>query len=60
VITIISLRAITKPNSGQLAGIDIMIFDLQDVELDFTYISSLHYEACAENNIPLIILTDPT
>ena len=51
-----------KPNSEQLAGIDIMIFDLQDVGARFyTYISSLHYimEACAENNIPLLILDRP-
>ena len=51
-----------KPKSEQLAGIDIMVFDLQDVGARFyTYISSLHYimEACAENNIPLLILDRP-
>ncbi|MFV5693808.1 exo-beta-N-acetylmuramidase NamZ domain-containing protein [Flavobacterium sp. LB3P122] len=51
-----------KPKSEQLAGIDLMVFDLQDVGARFyTYISSLHYimEACAENNIPLIILDRP-
>lgn len=51
-----------KPKPAQLAGIDIMVFDLQDVGARFyTYISSLHYvmEACAENNIPLIILDRP-
>jgi uncharacterized protein YbbC (DUF1343 family) len=51
-----------KPLSAQLAGIDILVFDLQDVGARFyTYISSLHYvmEACAENNIPLIILDRP-
>ena len=51
-----------KPKSEQLAAIDIMIFDLQDVGARFyTYISSLHYimEACAENNIPLILLDRP-
>ncbi len=51
-----------KPKPEQLAGIDIMIFDLQDVGLRFyTYLSTLHYamEACAENNIPLIILDRP-
>ncbi len=51
-----------KPKPEQLAGIDIMIFDLQDVGARFyTYISSLHYvmEACAENNVPLIILDRP-
>jgi uncharacterized protein YbbC (DUF1343 family) len=51
-----------KPTSGQLEGIDIMIFDIQDVGVRFyTYISTLHYvmEACAENNIPLIVLDRP-
>jgi uncharacterized protein YbbC (DUF1343 family) len=51
-----------KPTLGQLKGIDIMVFDLQDVGARFyTYISSLHYimEACAENNIELIILDRP-
>jgi uncharacterized protein YbbC (DUF1343 family) len=51
-----------KPKSEQLKGIDIMVFDLQDVGARFyTYISSLHYvmEACAENNIPLIVLDRP-
>ena len=51
-----------KPKVDQLAGIDILVFDLQDVGARFyTYISSLHYvmEACAENNIPLVILDRP-
>ncbi|MCH4830320.1 hypothetical protein BWK60_06545 [Flavobacterium covae] len=51
-----------KPNSDQLTGIEIMVFDLQDVGVRFyTYISSLHYvmEACAENNIPLLVLDRP-
>ncbi|NMH25108.1 exo-beta-N-acetylmuramidase NamZ family protein [Flavobacterium solisilvae] len=51
-----------KPKLEQLAGIDVLVFDLQDVGARFyTYISSLHYimEACAENNIPLIVLDRP-
>jgi len=51
-----------KPKPEQLKGIDILVFDLQDVGARFyTYISSLHYvmEACAENNIPLLILDRP-
>jgi len=51
-----------KPKKEQLAGIDVMIFDLQDVGARFyTYISTLHYiiEACAENNIPLIVFDRP-
>jgi uncharacterized protein YbbC (DUF1343 family) len=51
-----------KPKPEQLKGIDVLIFDLQDVGARFyTYISSLHYvmEACAENNITLIVLDRP-
>ncbi|WP_338840278.1 DUF1343 domain-containing protein [Flavobacterium ginsenosidimutans] len=51
-----------KPKPAQLSGIDVMIFDLQDVGARFyTYISSLHYvmEACAENNVPLIVFDRP-
>ncbi len=51
-----------KPKPEQLAGIDIMVYDLQDVGARFyTYISTLHYimEACAENNIQLIVLDRP-
>lgn len=51
-----------KPVPGELAGIDLMLFDLQDVGARFyTYISTLHYvmEACAENGIPLILLDRP-
>jgi len=51
-----------KPKAEQLAGLDVMIFDLQDVGARFyTYISSLHYvmEACAENNIQLLVFDRP-
>ncbi|WP_330442498.1 exo-beta-N-acetylmuramidase NamZ family protein [Flavobacterium sp. C4GT6] len=51
-----------KPKAEQLAGIDIILFDLQDVGARFyTYVSTLHYvmEACAENNIQLIVLDRP-
>lgn len=51
-----------KPRPEELAGIDLMIFDLQDVGARFyTYISTLHYvmEACAESGIPLILLDRP-
>ena len=51
-----------KPKPEQLAGLDVLVFDLQDVGARFyTYISSLHYimEACAENNIQLIVLDRP-
>ena len=51
-----------KPTSKQLQGIDIVIFDIQDVGCRFyTYISTLHYvmEACAENHKKLLILDRP-
>jgi len=51
-----------KPSKEQLKNIDIMVFDLQDVGARFyTYISSLHYlmEACAEQQIPIIVLDRP-
>jgi len=51
-----------KPSPEQLNDIEIMVFDIQDVGARFyTYISTLHYimEACAENNIPLLILDRP-
>ncbi len=62
-LSIISLYGDNKkPKQEQLAGIEIMVFDLQDVGARFyTYISSLHYimEACAENNIQLLVLDRP-
>jgi len=51
-----------KPKPEQLQGIDVLIFDLQDVGARFyTYISTLHYimEACTENNIQLLVLDRP-
>lgn len=51
-----------KPSNDQLQGLDLVVFDIQDVGARFyTYISSLHYvmEACAENNIPMLILDRP-
>ncbi|MCA0132843.1 exo-beta-N-acetylmuramidase NamZ family protein [Winogradskyella alexanderae] len=51
-----------KPSVEQLHGLDLIVFDIQDVGARFyTYISSLHYvmEACAEKNIPVIILDRP-
>ncbi len=51
-----------KPTKQQLDGIEVMVFDIQDVGVRFyTYIATLHYimEACAEAGIPLIILDRP-
>ncbi len=51
-----------KPTPAMLAGVDLVLFDIQDVGARFyTYISTLAYvmEACAENNVPLIVLDRP-
>ena len=51
-----------KPKPADLVGIDMVIFDIQDVGARFyTYISTLHYvmEACAENNVELLVLDRP-
>ena len=51
-----------KPTAEQLEGVDLLLFDLQDVGVRFyTYISTLHYvmEACAEANIPVLVLDRP-
>ena len=51
-----------KPTSEMLQGIDIILFDLQDVGVRFyTYISTMSYvmEAAAENGIPVIVLDRP-
>tara|TARA_R110001592_G_scaffold61993_7_gene189438 strand:+ start:1363 stop:2601 length:1239 start_codon:yes stop_codon:yes gene_type:complete len=51
-----------KPSNQQLKGLDVVVFDIQDVGTRFyTYISTMSYvmEACAENNIKVIILDRP-
>lgn len=51
-----------KPAPADLAGLDLVLFDIQDVGVRFyTYISTLAYvmEACAENGIPLLLLDRP-
>lgn len=51
-----------KPTPDDLKGLDLVIFDIQDVGARYyTYISTLHYvmEACAENNVELMILDRP-
>jgi uncharacterized protein YbbC (DUF1343 family) len=51
-----------KPTPADLKDLDLVIFDIQDVGARFyTYISTLHYlmEACAENNVELMILDRP-
>ena len=51
-----------KPTKADLDGIDIVIFDIQDVGVRFyTYISTMHYvmQACAENNIQMMVFDRP-
>ena len=51
-----------KPKSEQLQGVDIVLFDIQDVGVRFyTYISTLTYvmEAAAENGKEIIVLDRP-
>ena len=51
-----------KPSAEQLEGIDLVVFDIQDVGVRFyTYISTMTYvmEACAELEIPVLIFDRP-
>lgn len=51
-----------KPTPDQLKGLDIVIFDIQDVGVRFyTYIATLQLvmEACAESKIPVLVLDRP-
>lgn len=51
-----------KPDAEQLADIDVVLFDIQDVGARFyTYISTMHYvmEACAEQQKTLIVTDRP-
>lgn len=62
-IPIISLYGNNKkPRPEQLEGVDVVVFDLQDVGCRFyTYISTLHYvmEYCAEQSVPMLLLDRP-
>ena len=51
-----------KPTAENLRGLDLVVYDIQDVGVRFyTYVSTLHYmmEACAENHVALLILDRP-
>jgi uncharacterized protein YbbC (DUF1343 family) len=51
-----------KPTPEDFKGVDVLVFDIQDVGVRFyTYISSLQYylEAALENHKPLLILDRP-
>lgn len=62
-ITVISLYGDhKKPTKEDLKGVDVLLFDIQDIGVRFyTYISSLQYylEAALENHVPLLILDRP-
>lgn len=62
-IPIVSLHGkYRKPTAEQLADIDILVFDIQDVGVRFfTYLSTLHLvmEACADSKVPVIVLDRP-
>ena len=62
-LSIVSLYGTNKkPSATQLEGIDVIIFDIQDVGVRFyTYTSTMHYvmEACAEQSKKLLILDRP-
>ena len=51
-----------KPGADQLEGLDLVVFDIQDVGVRFyTYIATLQLvmEACAEAGIPVLVLDRP-
>ncbi len=51
-----------KPTNEQLADVDLVVYDIQDIGVRFyTYISTMCYamEACAENNKEFIVLDRP-
>ncbi|OLY94902.1 Uncharacterized conserved protein YbbC, DUF1343 family [Cnuella takakiae] len=51
-----------KPSKEDVAGVDVLLFDIQDVGVRFyTYISSLqdYMEAAIQYNIPLMVLDRP-
>jgi uncharacterized protein YbbC (DUF1343 family) len=62
-LPVISLYGSSKKISkAQLADVDLLIYDLQDVGVRFyTYISTLQYamEACAAHEKPLLVLDRP-
>lgn len=62
-ITVVSLYGShKKPTKEDLKGVDIVLYDIQDIGVRFyTYISTMSYvmEACAENNKPMLILDRP-
>ena len=51
-----------KPTAEMLSGIDVLVFDIQDIgSRSYTYISTMAVvmEAAAENNLPFVVLDRP-
>ncbi|MGL5439038.1 MAG: DUF1343 domain-containing protein [Filifactoraceae bacterium] len=51
-----------EPSSQMLEGIDVLLFDMQDIgSRTYTYISTLNYamKAAAKNGIPIVVLDRP-
>jgi uncharacterized protein YbbC (DUF1343 family) len=51
-----------KPTKKDLSGLDIIIFDIQDVGVRFyTYLSTMHYvmQSCAEQGLEMYVLDRP-
>jgi uncharacterized protein YbbC (DUF1343 family) len=51
-----------KPTAEMLRGIDVLLYDIQDVGVRFyTYTATLGYalEACAQHRVPLVVLDRP-
>lgn len=62
-LPILSLYGQTrKPTPEMMAGLEVIVFDIQDVGTRFyTFLSTMHYlmEACAENGVSFIVLDRP-
>lgn len=62
-LEIISLHGKNKkPSRDDLEGLDLLVFDIQDVGVRcYTYLSTLHYimEAAAEHGMPVVVLDRP-
>lgn len=62
-LPVVSLYGASKgPTAKQLADVDVLLFDIQDVGVRFyTYIGTLHYvmKAAAQGNKPLVVLDRP-
>ena len=51
-----------EPSDDDVSGLDVIVFDMQDVGVRFyTFISTMHYmmEAASRNSIPFIVLDRP-